>query len=210
MCAQGVLSPEGPSPSCGGACVVRDVRHDGGRCVRGARRGRACELRAGGWAGCLRATVRARARGGGRGGWACEDARGPAPPRPGVWPAGETREGAAVNPFLPDLKLGASGPSARGLPQHVAGGQSWLGEDPSREQRAPPRLPWKPELPAQPGACFPPLPALPPAPQSNDNALPAPDLRRRGLGSLRPAVRDSGQPGGPLAATGLAPPSLPL
>jgi hypothetical protein len=82
--------------------------------------------------------ARARARGGGRGGWACEDARGPAPPRPGVWPAGETREGAAVNPFLPDLKLGASGPSARGLPQHVAGGQSWLGEDPSREQRAPP------------------------------------------------------------------------
>lgn len=33
----------GPSRRCGGACVVRDVRHDGGRCVRGARRDRACE-----------------------------------------------------------------------------------------------------------------------------------------------------------------------
>ena len=32
-----------PSPRCGGACVVRDVRHDGDRCVRGALRGRACE-----------------------------------------------------------------------------------------------------------------------------------------------------------------------
>lgn len=44
----GTLEPaalcwKGPSLRCGGACVVRDVRHDGGHCVRGARRGRACE-----------------------------------------------------------------------------------------------------------------------------------------------------------------------
>lgn len=63
-CAQGVSGnpsrgcQEGPSSRCGGVCVVRDVRHGGGRYVRGARRGRACEhgLRGGaGFAACTRA-----------------------------------------------------------------------------------------------------------------------------------------------------------
>lgn len=39
---------------------------------------------------------------GGRGGWA---RGGIAPPPPQALGAGETWEGAAVNPFLPDLKL---------------------------------------------------------------------------------------------------------
>lgn len=49
-----------PSPRCGGACVVRDVRHDGGRCMREARRGRACERGAGEWANCVRVCVGGR------------------------------------------------------------------------------------------------------------------------------------------------------
>lgn len=55
---------------------------------------------------------------------------GPAPPRQRLWGAGETREGAAVNPFLPDPKLLAPRPRARGLPQRPTGGQSLLGEGP--------------------------------------------------------------------------------
>lgn len=70
------------------------------------------------------------------------------------------------------------------------------------EQRDPP-LPWEPELPARPGACFLPPPARPPAQESTDNTLPAPGLGEGGWG--QPGVRDSGQPGGPLAAADLAP-----
>lgn len=93
-CAQGVSGnpsrgcQEGPSSRCGGVCVVRDVRHGGGRYVRGARRGRACEHGLRGGLGSLRVRVRGRQLGG----WAREGARGTAPPPPGsVKPGGGRR-----------------------------------------------------------------------------------------------------------------------
>lgn len=142
---------KGPSRHCGGACVVRDVRHDGDRCMRGARRGRACERGAGdGLAACA---------------WAATGAghAGHSPAPPGALGAGETREGAAVNPFLADLKLVAPRQSARGLPRRTGAVPAERGTPPIGAGRTTPQLPWEPELPARPGACFlPPPPSLPP------------------------------------------------
>lgn len=103
------LSWDGSSPRCGGACVVRDVRNDGvAVCVEPDAVVRA---RAGsrGWVSCVRACV------GGCGGGALG-----ALSRPTLaWGTDETQEGAAVNPFLPDLKLVGSRRCARGLPRRL-------------------------------------------------------------------------------------------
>lgn len=205
MCAHGAgaLHPaalcwEGALPGCGGACVVRDVRHDGDRCVRGARRGRACERGRRGRAECARAGATAAARGA---------SPGPTHPRLGL--GARVRPGRAP-PLTPSCPTRNSRPldGAQGLPPRL-GPVPAGGRNPCRAETPPPvtmgtgaflRTGASPRSSA---------PALPPAPVSADHALPAPGLRGRGLGSARPRPADSGRSGGPLAAADLATPFLP-